>query len=279
VVSSQVEDPDDSDNTATNTTEVVIGLTSFTVTKEFTDGDNPTEVTVTINCFTGLPLEQSQDITETQGVEFIVTDFDTGELDCEITEEALPGYTPTYQPDGSSDFDDEGGCNFHDVEEGAQNTCHIVNDADIVDIAIEKLWVIDGAEADQVDLEYTLTLYCDAVIEDGQESCSGPESPVGVGGGYQTCKRLYGNGSQVFVVGVRPDYPSSDCWVEEDVGDSAVEVNNDCDDLVISAGQGASCLVTNTVFFEGIPTLNQYGMAILALLMLGIGLVGFRRFA
>jgi len=32
------------------------------------------------------------------------------------------------------------------------------------------------------------------------------------------------------------------------------------------------------VFFEGIPTLNHYGMAILALLMLGVGFVGFRRF-
>jgi hypothetical protein len=36
--------------------------------------------------------------------------------------------------------------------------------------------------------------------------------------------------------------------------------------------------MTNTVFYEGIPTLNQYGMAIMALLMLGMGFVGFRRF-
>jgi len=41
---------------------------------------------------------------------------------------------------------------------------------------------------------------------------------------------------------------------------------------------GDSCTVVNTVFFEGIPTLSQYGMAILALLMLGMGFVGFRRF-
>jgi hypothetical protein len=33
------------------------------------------------------------------------------------------------------------------------------------------------------------------------------------------------------------------------------------------------------VFFEGIPTLNQYGLALLALLMLGVGAVGLRRFA
>jgi hypothetical protein len=42
-------------------------------------------------------------------------------------------------------------------------------------------------------------------------------------------------------------------------------------------GENASCTIYNTVFFEGIPTLSQYGMAILALLMLGAGFVGFRR--
>jgi hypothetical protein len=46
----------------------------------------------------------------------------------------------------------------------------------------------------------------------------------------------------------------------------------------VSVGSGDSCTITNTVFFEGIPTLNQYGMAIMALLMLGMGFVGFRRF-
>ena len=42
-----------------------------------------------------------------------------------------------------------------------------------------------------------------------------------------------------------------------------MEIDNDCGDLVFSAGHGDSCLITNTVFFEGIPTLSQYGMAIL----------------
>ena len=48
--------------------------------------------------------------------------------------------------------------------------------------------------------------------------------------------------------------------------------------VTVHPGQGASCKFTNTVFFEGIPTLNQYGLAIMALLMLGVGFVGFRRF-
>lgn len=35
--------------------------------------------------------------------------------------------------------------------------------------------------------------------------------------------------------------------------------------------------ITDTVFFEGIPTLNQWGMVLLALLMLGVGAVALRR--
>ncbi len=67
--------------------------------------------------------------------------------------------------------------------------------------------------------------------------------------------------------------------------DPAVEVTNECGyneataAMKISAGKGDSCTITNTVFFEGIPTLSQWGVAIMALLMLAVGLVGFRRFA
>ena len=79
---------------------------------------------------------------------------------------------------------------------------------------------------------------------------------------------------------VTPQWPSSDCWIVEAVYDDAVDVDNNCQfgDLSISHGVGNSCVVTNSIFFEGIPMLSQYGLAILALLMLSIGMVGFRRF-
>lgn len=89
-----------------------------------------------------------------------------------------------------------------------------------------------------------------------------------------------GEGPDTFLAQVRPRYPSTGCRVDETVYSSGVEVDNGCTDLVVSAAQGgASCRITNTVFFEGIPTLGQYGVAILTLLLLGVGLIGFRRFA
>jgi hypothetical protein len=89
------------------------------------------------------------------------------------------------------------------------------------------------------------------------------------------------SGEGTRTVAVTPAFGGTDVYIEEDNQDSAVVVTNDCGGMVtVSPGDiGESCAYTNTVFFEGIPTLNQYGMAILALLMLGVGFVGFRRFA
>ena len=69
------------------------------------------------------------------------------------------------------------------------------------------------------------------------------------------------------------------CFVETfGNSDSAVEISG-CNGTIVEFGdEDASCTLTATVFFEGIPTLSQYGMAVMVLLMLGVGFVGFRRF-
>lgn len=256
--------------------------TTFLVSKSFTDGANPTEVDVSIDCTTGFILDQTKTISETKSVEFVVTSFNSGTLNCVITEEDLDGYTATYDPLGPGVYDNDGGCNFQAIEDGADHLCHIVNDADFVDVEIEKVWVIDGSGGEAVDTSYRLTLYCDALIAEGSEYCQGGgglEKPVGVNGYYQYCKNFYGDDSDVFVAEVQPQYPSSNCWVTEQVYDSSVEIDNGCANLEISAGSGDSCVITNSVFFEGVPTLSQYGVALMALLMLGMGFVGFRRIA
>jgi hypothetical protein len=76
---------------------------------------------------------------------------------------------------------------------------------------------------------------------------------------------------------VIPQYPANHCWVEEDVNNDFVEISNECQDLVISAGQGDSCTITNTVFFEGIPLLSRYSQLLLLLVLLGVGGLAIRR--
>ncbi|MDT8320100.1 MAG: ice-binding family protein [Xanthomonadales bacterium] len=233
---------------------------SFRVIKDFTDG-NPMDVEVTLSCSTGLPLTQSANINESNEVEFIVTTFEEGELNCDIVEVLPSGYSPTYTAGATTGTglvsDDLEGCHFDEVVSG-QFVCLIVNEPDLVDIKIEKLLVIDGAGAEEADTRYSLRLFCD--------------EPIGLAEVFE------GEGSETFFAQVAPQYPSTRCWVLEMVFSSGVEVDNGCNDLEISAAQGGdSCLITNTVFFEGIPTLSHYGLAILLLLTLGLGLVGVRR--
>ena len=111
-----------------------------------------------------------------------------------------------------------------------------------------------------------------------------PIAPIRIycGGVLRKEETLIGNGT--VSVQVTPAFPSTSCYATEGVIDSAVEqVNLGCGDaqnpgMTITAGQGDSCEFVNTVFFEGIPTLSQWGMALMALLMLSVGFIGFRRF-
>jgi len=151
--------------------------------------------------------------------------------------------------------------------------CIVTNSPVPVEIEINKVWVIEGSGGDDVNQNYELTLHCDGEIL-GQE-----------GKGYWN-KDFSGTGDSEpgdHTAAVIPDWDSEDgahCYVTEDIDDDAVETDlGDCNSLDVELGsEGLSCTVTNTVFFEGIPTLSQYGMAILALLMLSVGFVGFRRF-
>ena len=83
-----------------------------------------------------------------------------------------------------------------------------------------------------------------------------------------------------FDITVDTEAGSSSCTATQALSQSGVEpsASEACTSQVLDAGDSESCVFTNTVFFEGIPTLSQYGLAIMALLMPGVSMVGFRRF-
>jgi hypothetical protein len=69
------------------------------------------------------------------------------------------------------------------------------------------------------------------------------------------------------------------CSIGERVYDSSVESDDsDCQQRSVTLGQGFSCTITNTRFYEGIPALGRSGLAMLVLLMALSGWVGFRRY-
>ncbi len=245
----------------------------FVVTKTSPDG-NPAGVVFEIDCNTGLILDQDKLVLpgQTPPVAFVVTDFTPGNMNCTITEAGSSGYSAEYEAAGTgATIADSSECVFAAVADAAVLNCDVTNIPDEVDVDVTKSWVITG-DNNNVNMEYRLSLRCDEVfVAPDQELPLGDIVYVGSDTGE-------GPDSETHVFSVQPAYPSSSCWVVETVYDSAIEVDNGCENLTVSAGAGTACEIVNSVFFEGIPTLSQYGMAIMALLMLGVGFIGFRRF-
>ena len=252
----------------------------FRVNKFFPDG-NPQEVRVMLSCNNGQPTEQFFDISEGSNVNFVMTLFSPGDMDCTVTEITdLAGYSSKFEAgiiDGEAgdvyETEDPNTCHYEDVV-GGQFYCDITNNVEPVDVTVHKIWEVNQYSGNVVPNDTTVVIWCNAEIENGYYDSN-------VGYWYMPFDIV---GDSTSIASVLPEYPSSICWATENLLYSEIEVDNECGDsagsaqLTISAGNGDECTITNTVFFEGIPTLNQYGIAILSLLMLGLGVVGMRRF-
>lgn len=239
---------------------------TFAVTKAFSDG-NDDEVEVMLSCNNGLPLEQSFTISEGNPVFFVITEFTPGEADCEITETgASGGYTPSYD---NGSVVSSVSCAYDDIA-STNYSCAITNAADPATFTVTKDWVIEGAVRDEVIEEAQVTIDCSSdILSIDDKLIIEPDGSV--------TAYLSGNGDSVTVT-VDTTLGSTSCSAYESIFQTGIESENNCGSRSIAAGGSSSCTITNTVFFEGIPTLSQYGMALMALLMLGLGFVGLRRF-
>ena len=261
-------------------TDPTVSRATFEVFKNFDDG-NPAEVEVTIECTTGDPISQSASVSEGGGpIEFIVKDFDEGELDCEITESVPEGYSVEYDDNlgnvnGTS-------CVYEEVEFGQAFHCNIENTIDNVDVFVDKVWIDEQAAVNSSFLFAGAKWSCDPVAY--RES--GPSIDYGHLWFYGTASDPWDYDSFNFY----PHYDGSICSVSERELDADIlSDDSDCDDLEIFPGYEPEldedddpisiCTIINTRIYAGIPALGEYGLALLALLMLGIGFVGYRRFA
>lgn len=245
----------------------------FQVTKDF-DPDLKVEqpVDVNIRCNAGRPLTNSFTITESTDVQFTVTFFEPGALDCEVWEEPVPaGFVPGYvagRVSGVGDFDDdENGCYYTNVGNGFF-TCDVTNTRAPGTFTANKVWEYDEEDLIiDIDENVLITIYCDSPILNGQETQPGiwTVSDTVIDGGSVTAE-------------LDPNGGTALCWAEEEFAQSDIVSSfDDCDVQKVPVGSEVECTFYNTVVFEGIPSLNNYGLALLALLMAGIGMVGFRR--
>jgi hypothetical protein len=270
------------------------GTAVIGVNKVFSDGNDETMVTMTLECTSGTIAPASVTYLPSDGVEhgFVVSNIPVGPNNvCTVKEIPIAGYwsearctldgvpNADCQPDAVA-VDRLSYCQFDNVQAGDVARCDIRNNPTPVEVEVTKMWDITnaGAAGDDYSLATEITVACNAKILNN----TGKKGPFFFKRFYLS-DASYTAGEATVTVEVIPEYPSSDCFAFEGDVDSAVEVTSDCGNpevplMEVSVGEGDSCTITNTLFFEGIPTLNQYGMAIMALLMLGVGFVGFRRF-
>jgi len=260
---------------------------TFKVTKTFADGNDVDEVEVVIDCNTGLILDQDKDLGDGDSVEFVVTSFDDGTLNCTITEDGQAGYAGEYTTIGDPNVVNAISCEYLAVGGGDAYECEIVNTPLPVEVNVYKDWVFSGNSAPDINTYIELVMWCTSEISTADCGVTGPasdstpfDSPAGSEyTWYSYCHWNTGLNDLLFTSTVIPAFPSTQCVVTEYVYDQAIEQDNGCGTFEVKVLQGKDCTITNTVFYEGIPTLSQYGMALMALLMLGVGFVSFRRFS
>jgi hypothetical protein len=253
---------------------------AFVVQKRFNDDNNVTPVQLNISCNTGLPLEQSLTVVPNEGafghfeVRFIVRNFTDGDLNCKVWEQTPAGYSPDYDCQSASSCSTgvgSGPCSFEGVGNGQESLCLIQNHVDPVDLTVTKEWLFiqEGSVLD--DDNAIIELYCaDAFDGDGTTA----------GNGLMYWSWNFNGNPSSHTATVYPDFAgATNCWTVENPKTSAFEPESTCSDgISIGLGDGQrQCTVTNTVFFEGIPTLSQYGLMLFSALMLLTGLFAVRR--
>ena len=197
-----------------------------------------------------MPLEQNYTLAGGASVTFTLTEFQSGVTDCTVTETGGPdGYTATLN--GGTE------CAFDDIQ-GGLYSCSIVNSPAPVSFEVDVDWEISEDADPGLGADVMVEIYCEDF--NGSTSTTMPAGPTA--------------DMPVTVTGLVPEGFCN--AVLTNLG-SVIDANS-CLDVDIEVGSDASCDITATAFFEGIPTLSQYGMALMALLMLGVGFVGFRRF-
>jgi len=256
-----------------NNTEIA----RFRVQKQYVDGNDVTPATLNLRCNTGLPLEQSLEVMPNAGpfgaaeVEFTVDSFEDGALDCQVYETESANYSPSYEcfSEGACG-ESASGCSFTDVSGGQENLCVIRNYPDPVQVSVAIEWLFDSSEilaSDYVNID----LVCmNAYGGDGL-----------VSGSSISWNWMVNSESAPIMATLYPSFDGSTrCRTEVTSPNSAIESTSDCDDWTpVALGDGMlTCTVSNTVFFEGIPTLGPLGLALASLLLLGTGLVATRRF-
>ena len=260
-------DTDSSNDSAVDPTSVT-GTTDLAFT--FATSIDPIDAgtpDVTLSCNAGLPLVQTAPV----GTTFTVKELREGDI-CTVTMGDLDGdwVGHVYECSGTG-VATESGCEFTIDAEAIASTVNVLAIPAAFEYTANLTWEISPDADPGIEDGAMLMATCENVFV-GVHGANGPLTTTTV--------TVAGDMDTFAAIEALPDpNGSTECFAELMGVGSAVEVTNDCGRETVEVGDGmVDCDITATAFYEGIPTLSQYGMALMALLMLGVGFVGFRRF-
>ncbi|MEE4294569.1 MAG: IPTL-CTERM sorting domain-containing protein, partial [Xanthomonadales bacterium] len=261
------------DNTVTELTSVTSAAdqtSTFATSIVFTNGATGS-VTAELSCNAGSPLEQSFDISEASPVTFTMTNlpFTTPGTICEIAVTDIDGYTIEASANGGAADDS---CMYVAPFDGtAVNTCEITATPNRSEFEVDIDF--DGIDDPAIDLDWNLEVVCEPAAADA-DSTTFPGVTWNVSG--------TGSAEPLFWFYAEPE-DGTDCTATLSGLSTAIEQDGPCTIEEIAVGEAddpdtedsetPTCTITATAFYEGIPTLSQYGLALMALLMLGVGFI------
>jgi hypothetical protein len=175
---------------------------------------------------------------------------------CAVQAQAIPGQQFRFLGDGGSRVElKDDGCFFTRVKPGDSNFCLIQIEDKITSITVYKKWVGTSAVEPAVDV----FLSCEDKIDYGPKLVSS-QSP---------------NGWEIDVA--EPEGVL--CNVIEAESEAYVADTQDCRNMRILPGSQDECTITNTKVIKLIQVLNRYGLVIMILIFMVVGMFAVRRFS
>lgn len=174
---------------------------------------------------------------------------------CTVTAEAPPGVEMHFRGDGGSlvDIADDG-CHFSGVQPGHANFCQIQVSSLATSITVFKKWI--GATREEPDVQIELVCAGER-IQDARSINAGKP------GGWSL--------DLTDPEGVR-------CDVFETAREEFIPDAEDCRDILVLPGSQEECTMVNTKVVKMIEMLNRYGLVIMILVFMVVGMIAARRF-
>jgi len=178
-----------------------------------------------------------------------------GDVTCAISVDAPPGLEVRYRGDGGSSADiGDSGCLFTGVQAGHENFCQIQASSPATSVTVFKKWI--GATRDEPDVRIDLV-------------CGG--APVGEG------RDVNAGRPGAWELDIT-DPEGVTCDVFETGREEFIADPDDCRGLLVQPGSEEECTMVNTKVVKMIEMLNRYGLVIMILVFMAVGMVAARRF-